>query len=276
MATATQSPPTSAAASARPRRYSALDIAVLITLGVCAVLYAIPTLLSGHIIPPTYFAIAWAVTTVVVATGWRWAAGLSLLISAASLIFTLAPGQYPFWAITHPGDSNGSFFPISATVPLLAIAAIASGLKLARLLRRQPITSPGWFAPAVTALIGLGIGALLIGSFAGPSAGGAGAAQAGTETVHLGATAFSPDIVAVHKGDMLALVGDSPTPHIIANGSWNSDNNKTLPGTEPGAPVVNNITVNNTTIKVGPFTTPGTYHLYCSVHPGMNLTVIVQ
>src|SRR5262249_15407138 len=120
MATATQTPPTSAAASARPRRYTRLEFAVMITLGIGTVLYTIPSLLSGHIIPPTYFAIAWAVTTVLVATGWRWAAVLSLLISVASLIFTLTPGQYPFWAITHPGDSNGSFFSIFATVPLLA------------------------------------------------------------------------------------------------------------------------------------------------------------
>jgi plastocyanin len=276
MATATKSPPTSAGASVRPRRYTGLDIAVMVPLGIGAVLYGIPTLLSGHIIPPTYFAIAWAVTTVVVATGWSWAAVLSLLISAASLIFTLTPGQYPFWAITHPGDSNGSFFPISATVPLLTIAAIASGVKLARLVRRQPITSTGWFTPAVTALIGLGIGALLIGSFAGPSKGGAGVAQAGTETVHLSADAFIPDIVAVHKGDTLALVGDTGTPHIIANGSWSSDDKQTLPGTEPGAPDVKNVSITSNTVKTGPWTTPGTYHLYCSVHPGMNLTVIVQ
>jgi plastocyanin len=276
MATVTQLPPTSAAASARPRRYSALDIAVLITLGICAVLYGIPSLLSGHIIPPTYFAIAWAVTTVVVATGWRWAAGLSLLISAASLIFTLTPGQYPFWAITHPGDSNGSFFPISATVPLLAIAALASGTKLVRLVRRQPVSAPRWFTPATTALIGFGIGALLLGSFAGPSVGGASAAQAGTETVHLNGNTFNPNIVAVHQGDTLALVDDAGVPHIIANGSWSSDNAKTLPGAEPGAPVVNNVSISSGSIKTGPWTTPGTYHLYCSVHPGMTLTVIVQ
>jgi plastocyanin len=29
-------------------------------------------------------------------------------------------------------------------------------------------------------------------------------------------------------------------------------------------------------VAVGPFNTAGTFHLYCSVHLNMNLTVIVQ
>jgi plastocyanin len=29
-------------------------------------------------------------------------------------------------------------------------------------------------------------------------------------------------------------------------------------------------------VELGPFTAPGTYDVYCVLHPGMNLTVIVQ
>jgi plastocyanin len=270
-------PPTSVATSARPRRYSALDIAVIVTLGLCALDYLATLPLTGHLIPPVMvMGIVWAVTTVVVATGWRWASVPALLIGLASLIFHLTPKSFPLEAIIHPGNSGGAYVTIVPVVVLLAIATLASGAKLVLTVRRRPITAPRWFTPAVTALIGFGIGALLLGAFASPSAGGAGAAQAGTEVVHLTGATFSPDIVAVHKGDMLTLVGDNPTPHVIANGSWNSANNKTLPGTEPDAPVVNNVLVNGSTVKVGPWTTPGTYHLYCSVHPGMNLIVIVQ
>ncbi len=28
--------------------------------------------------------------------------------------------------------------------------------------------------------------------------------------------------------------------------------------------------------EIGPFTTAGIYHLYCSIHVGMNLTIVVQ
>ncbi|HEV2238491.1 MAG TPA: hypothetical protein VGR57_17670 [Ktedonobacterales bacterium] len=276
----TQMAPIPTAASARPRRYSTLDIVALVALGLCLLgdlPFDVRDLLTGGAIPPPVVVIdiLWAVAVVVVATGWRWAVIPALIISLLTLALYVGPG-FPLYTITHPGDSSGLFFAIMPKPPLLAIATLASGTKVVRLVRRQPVSAPRWFTPATTALIGFAIGALLIGAFAGPSAGGAGSAQAGTETVHLGGASFIPNIVAVHKGDMLALVGDSPAPHIIANGSWNSDNNKTLPGTEPGAPVVNSVTVNNTTVKTGPWTTPGTYHLYCSVHPGMNLTVIVQ
>jgi plastocyanin len=29
-------------------------------------------------------------------------------------------------------------------------------------------------------------------------------------------------------------------------------------------------------VEIGPFTTAGTYHIYCTVHQGMNLEIIVQ
>src|SRR5437763_655250 len=59
-----------------------------------------------------------------------------------------------------------------------------------------------------------------------------------------------------------------------ANGSW--QHGTAAPAHEPGAPTVNNVQVNGTSIQIGPFPTAGTYHLYCLVHQGMNLTIIVQ
>lgn len=53
-------------------------------------------------------------------------------------------------------------------------------------------------------------------------------------------------------------------------------NNTPHPATEAGAPTLGNIQVNGNSIEIGPFNTAGTYHIYCTVHPGMNLTVIVQ
>ncbi len=77
------------------------------------------------------------------------------------------------------------------------------------------------------------------------------------------------------SGGSLTLVDDASAAHSIANGSW--VNGSAQPSQEPGAPVVNNLQINgNASQTIGPFNTAGTYHLYCTWHPGMNLTVIVQ
>ena len=107
----------------------------------------------------------------------------------------------------------------------------------------------------------------------GGSTGGGG--THGGNTVSLEATSFSPASITIQKGQSVTLSNQSGVLHIIANGSWNS--NTAEPKTEEGAPTVNNAQVSNgQTLDVGPFNTSGTYHYYCSVHPGMNLTVTVS
>ncbi len=153
---------------------------------------------------------------------------------------------------------------------------VAAGLKLTQTLRHETPHAPAWMKPALGAVGGLMLGALLIGVMAqSPSASGAPTVRAGTQTVHLAAASFAPDIIALHKGDTLTIVDDAPVPHNITNGTWSADN-KPVPGVEPGAPIIKNVAVNNTTATVGPFTTPGIYHIYCTIHPGMTLTIIVQ
>jgi plastocyanin len=48
------------------------------------------------------------------------------------------------------------------------------------------------------------------------------------------------------------------------------------PRTEPGAPVMHGLDLKGGSVAIGPFTTAGTFHLYCTIHQGMNLTVVVQ
>jgi len=73
---------------------------------------------------------------------------------------------------------------------------------------------------------------------------------------------------------MLNLVDDAASTHIIANGTWNGTTPK--PATESGAPTVNKTYIGNDSGTIGPFNTAGTFKLYCTVHPGMNLTLNVQ
>jgi plastocyanin len=108
------------------------------------------------------------------------------------------------------------------------------------------------------------------------SCGGSGGSTGTGTSVHMGETTFLQPSVTISKGSSLNLIDDVSVLHIIGNGSW--VNNATKPAIEPGAPVVNNVQINSAgqSIVVGPFNTAGTFHLYCSVHLNMNLTVIVQ
>jgi len=80
--------------------------------------------------------------------------------------------------------------------------------------------------------------------------------------------------VNVAKGSSLQVVPAAPSFHNLINGSW--VNGSQVPMKESGAPTVNNVQVTSSTVSIGPFTTAGTYHILCTVHPNMNLTVIVK
>lgn len=93
-------------------------------------------------------------------------------------------------------------------------------------------------------------------------------------TVRMGGSTFIQTSITIHKGDMLNLVDVAPSTHTITNGTWDGTTPK--PAIESGAPTVNKTYLGNDSGAIGPFTTAGTFHLYCTIHPGMNLTVIVQ
>ncbi len=93
-------------------------------------------------------------------------------------------------------------------------------------------------------------------------------------TVQMGGSTFTQTSITIHKGDMLNLVDTAPSPHTILNGSW--VNGAAKPATEYGAPTVNVSFNGNDSGAIGPFNSAGTFHLYCSIHQNMNLTVTVQ
>jgi plastocyanin len=100
------------------------------------------------------------------------------------------------------------------------------------------------------------------------------AAVSNGPTVHMGGTDFVQNSITLRKGDMLNLVDDAPSPHVIVNGSW--INGTAKPSVENGAPIVNKSFNGSDSGAVGPFNTAGTFHLYCTIHQNMNLTVIVK
>jgi plastocyanin len=98
----------------------------------------------------------------------------------------------------------------------------------------------------------------------------------GPKTVHMDNTRFLSDSITISAGESVTLVADTAMPHIIANGTW-SQGNSAQPTREPGAPEVRDVTIQGgQSGTIGPFTEPGTFQLYCTIHPGMNLTVTVN
>ena len=90
---------------------------------------------------------------------------------------------------------------------------------------------------------------------------------------HMGSAAFKVDSVNIKKGQKLTLVDDVAVQHIIVNGHWQGSTQ--VPKLEAGAPKVNaNIT--GGAQAVGPFTQAGTFQLYCTIHGGMQIKVIVS
>lgn len=93
--------------------------------------------------------------------------------------------------------------------------------------------------------------------------------------VHMSNTLFEPDTITIKAGTSIMLIADTFAPHFIANGTW--EGNTAKPAREPDAPLIDNEKIDgNQRGAIGPFTAPGTFQLYCTIHPGMNLAVTVE
>jgi plastocyanin len=94
----------------------------------------------------------------------------------------------------------------------------------------------------------------------------------GPNPVRMNNTRFVPESASIKVGETVTLVAETPAPHFIANGTWAG--NQPRSERESGAPEVPNLKIDgNKSGTVGPFAQAGTYQLYCTIHPGMNLTV---
>lgn len=93
-------------------------------------------------------------------------------------------------------------------------------------------------------------------------------------TVHMGNAAFTESSITISKGQSITVIDDVSVEHIITNGQWKNG----VPDTakESGAPGYDATFNGNDSSTLGPFTTSGTFHYYCTIHPGMDLKVIVQ
>ena len=90
-------------------------------------------------------------------------------------------------------------------------------------------------------------------------------------TVGMSFMDFSKDVVTLHRGEWLTLVNSSRNIHAIGPGQ-----NGQIVSPVPGEPMAGfHMVESNGAYKTGPWLTPGTFHVTCSIHPDMNLTVVV-
>ena len=85
-------------------------------------------------------------------------------------------------------------------------------------------------------------------------------------------SSFAQSCITLAKGATLTVNGSST--HILDYGQWNG--NSAVPATPASAPPLKDLQLSGASVKIGPFTTAGTYHIYCTIHPNMNLAVVVQ
>jgi plastocyanin len=109
---------------------------------------------------------------------------------------------------------------------------------------------------------------------ASSSSSSSGSCPSGT-TVKTSTSNFEQSCITLTKGDTLKLVQDQTSFHQFNYGQWNGTTQDPQPA-PPGGPKVDGLQLSGPSLDIGPFTTAGTYHIYCTVHPGMNLTVIVK
>jgi plastocyanin len=94
--------------------------------------------------------------------------------------------------------------------------------------------------------------------------------------VQMGSTQFIKQEITISKGESVNLVSQPGSNHVIANGQWvNGAQDQKPEANAPSLPQKGVTVAASASLPVGPFNVAGDYHLYCNIHPGMNLTVHV-
>lgn len=255
---------------------SRITIASLLGASVCCGLLA---LVAGT--PVFVIAVLLLMIAALLTINLRWMPLLGSIAGGLAIYIFLHFTSLPLYHLSHPKDAlNSSLlsFGLFADIVLIFLCsflACVAGLAVILQNYMYSIKIPAsWSNVVCTSLVGVFIGALLIGALAQPAPTTAVTNDPGT--VHLGIGGFSSSSVTLAKGSALTLIDDGAFHHLLSNGSWVSGQPQTE--REAGAPLVNNLDIDGSgkRVKIGLFNIAGTYHLYCSLHSGMNLTIIVQ
>jgi plastocyanin len=221
------------------------------------------------------FILAAIITGIIVATRWRWSPLLGALVYGAML--TLFIPILPY-AISHPNET----YMFALTVVLLALAVVGIGAGIGATVQNyrnveQERRAPRRLGMSLSGLAGIVVGMLIVSLIvaANPQASTASTNPNGEPVVHMAPDHFVQNVVLVPKGETLLIVNDSSVEHVLQNGTWDK-NGTPHAGVEPGAPTLRNVDITGGSREIGPFASAGVYQLYCTLHQGMNLTIVVQ
>jgi plastocyanin len=230
--------------------------------------------IGTFILPLLIVALALLVVAAIVATGIRWTPLFGTLAALGTMIGGIFSQQYFPYHLTHPAE--GVSFLAALLICVCAIVSICTGISATvQNYKSTARQTPRWLPFSFTALGGFVLGVVLVTLLVQvtPAAGSTPTVN-GEPAVHMGVSNFAQSSVTISKGSKLLLIDDGSFPHILGNGQW--ENNTPHAATEAGAPSIQNVQVNGNAVEIGPFLTAGTYHIYCTIHAGMNLTIIVQ
>jgi plastocyanin len=241
------------------------------------VLFSFTLLVEGILFPPILLFAGFLLPFAgLLATRWRFATLPAALVSLLNITFLLLQ-PHNLYVLSHPAQSE---FIVS--VPFLAfglVAGIAGVWATVENYRggNEERHSPRFLGRFLSGLAGLVVGMVLVALLvaATPQTGAVRTSPNGEPAVHMTPTTFAPNVVLAPTGSSLQIVADSSAKHILDYGRWDASG-VAHPLSEPGAPPLHDMVMTGGSMELGPFTTPGVYHIYCTIHQGMNLTIVVE
>lgn len=263
---------------ARPPLSALNKVTLVALLGqalVITVNFLIVWLLFGAFDPFIVVIVPALIVAGLIARRLRWSPALGAGLTLLAMVLLTDPGK--LYALTHPGNGFINFM-FELLVLAFALVVIVAGIGAT--IQNYRVSTPRlqrWLQPILTGFTGIVVGMLILAALAAanPTASSASSITNGEPSVHMGWASFSPNVVLVSKGDRLLIVNDAPVEHILQNGMWTA-NGTARPLAEPGAPSVHNVDIPGGSVEIGPFNTAGIFHVYCTIHSGMNLTITVQ
>src|SRR5260370_39828933 len=139
---ATKIPPTSSGTTTPRNGRSVLDAIMLVGLFTVVLADGVSQALEGAIIPPVLvFQVLYLLCGIVVATRWRWALLLPLVVCPLGIVGDFASGV-PEYTLTHPSSNAIAFALFVLEYPLLALVIGGSAIKLLQMVPREPTPAP--------------------------------------------------------------------------------------------------------------------------------------
>ncbi len=252
--------------------------ASLVTTLLCVAIAVVVRLLSGILSPQlVILGTGSIIATLLLAIRNRWTALVATLLNFY-LFYLIWTEPFVTSSLSNPKGPNGGLGHFYGVVMIICTSVLAVGCSLGATIqyfRGTGKQTPRSYFVLVGVIIGMYLAGTHLGDVALPYSATTGLSISnGVATLHVEANGFLQTSITIPKGDKLVLVSDSSEKHRFYNGIW--QNGSPIIEQEPGAPPVNGLVQTTNSVTIGPFTTSGTYHIFCTLHKGMELTITVQ